>query len=137
EGSGLLSWNLQTGKRRKIPPKMRGIGHFLATPDGKHLVCTHHDGGKMIVQLPRGNVVRTLEVPGHPVAISRGGRYLVTSLGVTLEIWDVERGSRIASYGAYSDIHTVAISPDGSRLVIGDDVGRLEMLHLHGLTLTA
>jgi WD40 repeat protein len=90
-----------------------------------------------IVTIPKGRLVRSFDAgPVVSMALSPSGRYLVTgTLHATVQIWNVITGACLVAYGADSVITAVALGRDRASIVIGDDVGRLQMLRLNRMRL--
>ena len=58
----------------------------------------------------------------EPVAFSADGTQVVSVNGKTLELWNAATGQRVRAFGGHTDdVRSVAVSPDGTRLVSGGD----------------
>jgi WD40 repeat protein len=137
ERSGLHFWDLKKDVRRITVRSNKRDHKLLSTRDGKHLICVTDDGILEIVQVPSFRLVRDFKVgPVLSMALSPSGNFLVTGTPqATVHIWDMAEGTCVATYGADSEISALAIGRDLKSIVIGDDVGRLQMLQLNRLHL--
>ena len=111
---------------------------LLSTKDGKHLLCVTDDGILEIVQIPGFQLTRRFEVgPVLSMTLSPSDKFLVTGTPeATVHIWDMAKGNCLSTYGADSEITALALGRDRKSIIIGDDVGRLQMLRLNRLHLT-
>lgn len=58
----------------------------------------------------------------------KGQRAVSTSEDGTLKVWNLESGSVIAIFSAEAPLECCAVAPEGTRLVAGDQLGRLHFL---------
>lgn len=108
----------------------------VATPDGKHVLCIVADSIKPVVRVavydgPAGTKVRQWSYPRPAEArsapasaeLSGDGRFVITSNGDAVTIWDAVTGTEKArvKVGQRKPPATFAVSRDGTRLVAVDD----------------
>jgi WD40 repeat protein len=137
EHEGLHYWDLNKGSGRTTVRKSKQDQLILPTPDGKHLACVTAEGKLELIRIPGFQLTQDFEVgPVLSMAISPSGRFLVTGTpNASVHIWEIVTGACRATYGADSEITALALGRDHTSIVIGDDVGRLQMLRLHRLDL--
>ena len=137
EREGLHIWDLKKGGSKKTLRKDKQDRLLMPAPDGEHLVCVTGEGKVEIIRIPEGRLAKAFEAgPIVSMALSPSGKYFVTgTLRATVHVWDIRTGTCLATYGADSVITALALGRDLTSIVIGDDVGRLQMLHLHRLRL--
>ncbi len=79
------------------------------------------------------------EIKGHEsiitqVAIDPNEQYAVSvSIDQSLKVWNLNSGKHIATYSAHSMLYTCSVTPDGTRIVAGDALGKLHFLKLEAV----
>ena len=133
DGSLLASaeaiWDVSSGERinvlntRPVAP-----GHIAFSPDGTQLAVAGFHQSIEIWDVNSGSVLRTIDIPAEAVGFfninySTDGKSLAAggAQNGTVTFLDVDTGQVTASFehGNASDIHDVAISPDGHLLASG------------------
>ncbi|MBI2899130.1 MAG: serine/threonine protein kinase [Planctomycetes bacterium] len=129
-------WDART--RRQLSnwaahPQMLNSVAFSA--DGKTLVSgaivEDPDAVKMW-ELPKGRALGALEMDGGcaELAFTPDGRYLVT-VGTFVRRWDLATRKRLGAYAGHAEgAGSVAVSPDGKRMVTGGTTGELRLWDL-------
>lgn len=82
-----------------------------------------------------GQIVRTLLAhQGRVNALAAfGDRFAVSaSSDRTLRVWDLECGRVLALFACEAEVRAVAVSPDASTIVVGDELGRVHFFDLVG-----
>jgi WD40 repeat protein len=75
----------------------------------------------------------TLPLVTAPLSLGLDGRFLVSAAGDgNLTLFDLERKTTVAAFGADSSLSACAISQDGRMIVAGEDSGRIHILRLEG-----
>ena len=106
--------------------------------DGRTIVTVGEDGCVRDVDMQTGAVTRTLDfaLPEETALVDtpENRRYMVAAAepdtrGPVL-VWEVETGLKVWSSDV-SDSYVAAISPDGSKLVLGHTEGRVEQVDLN------
>jgi WD40 repeat protein len=105
----------------EVKEKVRNSISFVAfTPDAKHVISVHEDGGIRFWDSTTGKLVRTLQ--GRIKSITSGamtsdGKRLVCgSSDKKVVLWDVVAGKELQTFTADGEVWSVAISPDGARV---------------------
>ena len=126
-------WDLTTGACRHVlplPGKTGGIGCF--STDG-HFAATYTgslaDAAVLIWDVSTGDLVRELnDAPSNGVmALSDGGRFLVSVYGARLRFWDVSSGRCVRTFLAHrGGVRNVLLSVDGrTALSVGAEDGTM------------
>ncbi|MEM9776998.1 MAG: NB-ARC domain-containing protein, partial [Chloroflexota bacterium] len=129
--STLKVWNLKTGEEeRTLSGHSRVVRSVAITPDGKRAVSASSDRTLKVWNLGQnefGLEERTLS--GHTnwvmsVAITPDGKRAVSaSDDRTLKVWNLITGKLILSLGLDGQLQTLALTPDGRKIVVGDAAG--------------
>jgi hypothetical protein len=140
-------WDLTTGRAMSDPLPHPGdhFGLFSVgfSPDGRYLLTGHRDGqvrcwdwqaGRLACPpLPHGEEV-------FDVVITPDGRHAVTTLRgqALMQVWELTTGRRLAPpihLGFLGDrsSHTLAITPDGRRALVGVPQSELAVVDLEAL----
>jgi WD40 repeat protein len=105
---------------RRVPPTDRRVIHWslALSADGSQLAAGGADGVIRLIELSRGEEVRTLR--GHAGVVGAlafspdGQRLLSGGWDQTARLWDVASGKELHRLGGHtSAVHVVAFSPDG------------------------
>jgi len=108
------------------------INAITITHDDQLVISASADKTLRIWNLQTGHLQKTLI--GHAgwvnaVALMSNDRFAVSaSNDKTLKIWDIQTGRSIVTFTADGPINTLAISPDGSKIIAGDTVGIVHIL---------
>jgi WD40 repeat protein len=101
------------------------------SPDGARLASGSADRSVKIWNVTTGTVERTIEainffVPVRGLVWSKDGSRLISSSEqFGLQIWDVNTGKQVAVQYPDSPPFSIALSPDGSQLLVGSTTGRV------------
>jgi WD40 repeat protein len=123
----LKLWDIETGQcLTTLKGHSEQVNSVQITPDGRYAVSGSEDRAVKIWDLEKGICIGTLE--GHQdgidsVAISPDG-VLIASTGFTdntIRLWDFHSGECVQTIheDARPEFISIAISPDGSRLIAG------------------
>jgi len=131
-------WDLHSGKKLSA---LRGYGHSeevslaALTPDGAKVVFTSEDYTLRIWDMDNGSPPVVLQGGAECLwgsAVTHDGRELMLgSEKDTLKVWDLERKYDIAHFTVESKICAGAISPDGTKVIVGDTLGQVHFLQLN------
>ena len=101
-----------------------GPSALAVTEDGKTVFAACADAGEVIwVDVPTGDVVRRVAVPGRPsdVVVTPNGSQLIVACAAphsTVLVLDAETGETQQEIAAGHTAQAIAISPDGNRLYV-------------------
>jgi WD40 repeat protein/formylglycine-generating enzyme required for sulfatase activity len=151
--SEIKVWDVETGEEMFT---LKGDSHrrmrLIFSPDGKQIVSSDANTLK-VWDAETGQEVSSRKGPEPPagrlehvwaLALSRNGKRIATAgrIDKTVKVWDAETGQLLQTLTGHSTLlHSVAFSPDGSRIVSGDHDSMLkvwdaktgqEMLTLNG-----
>jgi WD40 repeat protein len=106
---------------------------LVVSADGKHVISAAKDDTIRIWDLDAGK--QRAQLTGHAdkvdtVAISPNGHFAYSIYGDTLIAFDLDASSRLASLSFDHLITTLAVTPSGKRLAIGDQSGRVHFIYL-------
>jgi WD40 repeat protein len=138
--TGLKLWDAATGQElASLPTRARMVNSVAFSPDGKLLAAGGSwDRQAEVWDLATGRRLFTVRTGGVTrLTFSPDGRWLVTaswddrggrSLGDTVVVWEAATGRELLNFrGKIEEVHSVAFSPDGTRLVAGDRDGMVRV----------
>ncbi len=134
-GNILKVWNLQTGECLRT---LIGHGDLLRT------VAASHDDRMMYGK----NALMALDVKTGRLGPTQWPSYALLAVAIfsdngstiaachdgTLKVWKLEEGEGITSFTSDATITACAVAPDGMTFVAGDQLGRVHLLRLEGVT---
>jgi DNA-binding beta-propeller fold protein YncE len=98
-------WDAQTGSLvRALAGHTKSIRAVAFTPDGKLLVSAGNDLTMKIWEVDTGKLVRSLQVTTDgiygpsSIAFSPDGQRMASTIGATVDLWDVSDWSRLRSF---------------------------------------
>lgn len=123
---------------RKFGPELAMGGALALSPDGKTL-ATGGFKGVLLWDIAQGRVAATLDSGGYApqsLSFSRDGQRLAAAFmgaGTNARFWDVAArkllwSTSVRPVGGSFDVTSSAISPDGNRVVLGSQSGRIALL---------
>jgi len=129
----LVVWDFE-----KEPILLEGhVGRVLdvvVTPDGKTMVSGGQDDTIRIWDINHGKQTALIAGPvgkADAVVIAPDGHFAYSIYGNTVIAYDLDDLVRIASLTIDHQITSIAVTPAGSRVVIGDQSGQVHHLCLH------
>ncbi|MEN8179136.1 MAG: NB-ARC domain-containing protein [Pseudomonadota bacterium] len=128
----LLVWDFEQEPKLFEGHRNR-ILDLAVTPDGKTIISAARDD---TIRIWDQSVCRERSrITGHAgkvdaVAIAQQGQVAYSVYGDTLVVYDLGESARIASLTFDHQITTIAVTPSGKRVVIGDQSGRIHYLSL-------
>jgi WD40 repeat protein len=143
----LRVWDSDTGHmKREFPVAEERLTWAISlalSADGSLALTGSMDGMLKAWDLQRGQEIHQMKSRGEwmcSLALTPDGTRAVTISGGTgtledtgiLEMWDVARGTLIASFCAEAPLTECAIHDDGSLAVCAEDSGRVHVLRLMG-----
>jgi WD40 repeat protein len=125
----LRVWDMKEGKTVGILEGHTGdILDVVNTPDGKSVITAARDDTIRIWDLRSGKQRGVLPGRGalaDAVAIAPSGAYAYAIYGDTVVASSIASGERIGSLSLDHQISAVAVTPDGTRIALGDQSGRV------------
>ncbi len=143
ESGALALWDLESGEKiQRFDANDWNVESVALLPGGGSALATTINGGLVewdwlqgtftrLYEGPQARAVEAVWRPGSQEALSSSFN-LTTDQGGDLVLWDLQRGvMRFRLQGAHeTDVSTLAISPDGSRGLSGDDNGLIVLWNL-------
>jgi WD40 repeat protein len=131
-------WDVATGETvREFTGCPRAGGSVEFSPDGKYLLSPCWDTPTLIWDVATGQTVHALARADGPDFVPRAtysadGKYVATE-GVggdenatpTARVYDAATGNEVAALALPAPAASLALSPDGQYLAIGDESGRI------------
>ncbi|MFM6269383.1 MAG: hypothetical protein ACKPFA_23205, partial [Dolichospermum sp.] len=111
-----------------------GINSIAITPDSTSIISGGEDTTIKVWNLANRKIVQTLY--GHTnsaktVLPTPDNQYIISgSLDQTIKVWHLDTGECLTSFINDCPITCCAISPDGKKVIAGDEAGRLHFLEL-------
>lgn len=119
-------WNADTGEQLVL---LEGHTSYVwsvdFSPDGTRVVSASDDRSIRLWNATTGEETLTLQGHVSPVLIVKwsadGTRVISGSGNGTMVVWDAETGEELRKVQTPSNLHCLALSPDGMRVAYGDD----------------
>jgi WD40 repeat protein/serine/threonine protein kinase len=124
-------WDIDSGKSiRSFKGHDKQVKSVAVTSDGKRAVSVGDDRFLHVWNVDDGKEILKLQAHGgtssiFAVAITPDNQEAITAgMGAdkTIRRWNLETGAEIAKWTVSDDIHTLAVSPDGRRVLSGGKV---------------
>lgn len=129
-------WPAGGGGEPVVMDARRGPVRTLAvTPDGAVAVSGHADGAVVVWRLTEGYQGRVLEGHDgdvHAVAVTTDGKAVSGGEDGTLRVWRVSDGHPLDVIRHDHAVWSVAVSPDGARVITGTEGGGVGISDLGG-----
>ncbi len=131
-----LAWRLADRSVRTLPVHEGHDGRVfdaVVSPDGERLLTGGADGALSLWSLSTGRVVQSL--PGHDDEVhavdwSADGRYVLSADDELVRLWETATGRQLRQWtvAPFADHEiSIAVSPDGARVVVGRKYGPCEV----------
>jgi RNA polymerase sigma factor (sigma-70 family) len=132
---GIRHWSLTSGKevsliQRELLGHSKAVNGLAISPAGRWVCSCSHDGSIGVWEAPGGRLARVLKEkdPGDngpaTIALSPDGTRLAAAFendweSLSVHLWDLTTGQKIALTGHRAPVTQLAFSPDGHRLASG------------------
>lgn len=133
EDGTIKLWNLQANTVATLAAHDDSINSIAFSPDGQLLASGSEDFTVKVWSVPTKQIVATLEhvVDGFAEAVtgvsfSPDGEQLATA-GANVKLWDVSTFTEEKTLETTDWLRTTTFSPDGQRLVTGDESGAVKI----------
>ena len=133
EDGTIKLWNLQANTVATLAAHDDAINSIAFSPDGQLLASGSEDFTVKVWSVPTKQIVATLEhvIDGFAEAVtgvsfSPDGEQLATA-GANVKLWDVSTFTETKTLETTDWVWTTTFSPDGQRLVTGDESGTVEI----------
>lgn len=134
-GKDLHIWDFATGQKiRTLSKHTETVSALAISSDSKLVISASKDKTLKVWNIASGQVLKNLV--GHndvvwSVAIKPNG-YLAASVSEdkTLRIWNIVNGKELLTFPSETPLFSVAIAPDGNRLITGDNVGSVRFFDI-------
>ena len=131
EDGSIKLWNLQANTVATLAAHDDSINSIAFSPDGQLLASGSDDFTVKVWSVPTEQIVETLEhvvddfvEPVTGVSFSPDGEQLATA-GPNVKLWDVSTFTETKTLETTNWVLTTTFSPDGQRLVTGDESGNV------------
>ncbi|GHI05735.1 hypothetical protein AQI88_10140 [Streptomyces cellostaticus] len=99
------------------------------------VIASEADGGRVYV-IRGGTLVHTIPTAASEVSVSADGSFLAVTTGNQLRAFDTE-GGLLWTYTGDDLLRRPRVSPDGTRVAVGSELGTLSVLERDGTPLSA
>ncbi len=117
---------------RRLSGHESSVNAIAFSPDGQSAISGGADGQLILWDVSTGGILR--QWPGHTKAVLAiafhpdGQRVVSTGEDFTARLWDVEAGAELQLHRGVTMLQTVAVQPDGSRILV-DNGGSLLLIN--------
>lgn len=131
-GDGIKLWSLAGGRMiRTLPGSSMNpfiFGPMLPirfTPDGKFAIAIGEGSAIGVWSVQSGKLVRVIPQGGRSLDLSTDGQVIASANGANVRLIDFNTGSVIRTLAGSGTMNAVDISPDGSSVAAGDQLGNI------------
>jgi WD40 repeat protein len=132
--SSIEMWNLETEKKICTLSSHNGsIGSIVVTPDNAKVICTINSKTLEIWDLRLEKKIMNLETGdklGNIYATIDNNKIICITNSFSIKLVDLSTASCLTSFINDTPITAIVISPDGKKVIAGDEAGRLHFLEL-------
>ncbi|KAL5521305.1 hypothetical protein ACEPAG_9228 [Sanghuangporus baumii] len=133
----IITWNTETWEALH-GPFIRNCDHVCSvcfSPDGSQTASGLANGIIMIWDTENGREVagplQGRESFVDRILFSRDGAYIISSsLCSAIQVWNVQSGHIVCHFDGHTGVYSLALSPDGQRLVSGSEDNTIRMWDL-------
>ncbi|MDM9380810.1 WD40 repeat domain-containing protein [Chlorogloeopsis sp. ULAP01] len=130
KSGSLIIWDMLSYKRVTLADNLSEVKTIAFTPGGEILISGEKDG-IINIWLPKNRLkcppLVTDLTPINSVTFSSDGMLLAVGCDESLEIWDFKNQNHIHSAKNYSEINSVAFSPDSRVIATGNKDGKISI----------
>jgi eukaryotic-like serine/threonine-protein kinase len=121
---GIALWELPSGRVRRLAASGT-VTAIAFAPDGAHLAACSDDGSAWLAALDGSTTPLSHQCSEcRELAFSRDGRWLASTRGPTVRLWELSTLALRKLRGPQLDVTAVGFSPDSARLAVaGPDGG--------------
>jgi WD40 repeat protein len=125
EDRTLSLWDLSTRQKgRSFSGHALTVSSAVFSPDGKTALSGSWDSRLILWDVETGEPLREFIGQGgiiRAVVMTPDGQYALSGSTNGVALWDIERGTIARSYNDVDSVFSLALSPDGKRVLVGTE----------------